>query len=72
MKLYELPVFVRNATRYDNRFVFSGIIEDFHEPATILKAGENLLAIEVTPKIEPEEKTYRLRFIDSFNFIGSS
>ena len=71
MKLNKLPGFAHNATRYDNCFVFSGVTDDFHEPAMILKAGENFFEIEVIPKNKSEEKTYRLRSIDSFYFMGS-
>ena len=72
MKLKKLSVLANNATRCDNHFVLSAITDDFKPPDMILKSGENFLEIEVTPKTEAKEKTCRLCFLDSFNFIGSS
>ena len=36
------------------------------------KSGENFFEIAVTPKTVPEAKAHILRFIDGFNFMGSS
>lgn len=46
--------------------------DDFYEPAMISKSWQNFLQIEATPKTKEDGRTCRLRFIVSFNFIGSS